>query len=60
MAAVLHKLHPKEWETRSLNRLLSNQRCFEGILAGKSVDELQSDYQQDLEAFLNRRQKVLL
>ncbi|MGI9471097.1 MAG: exo-beta-N-acetylmuramidase NamZ family protein [Rubripirellula sp.] len=60
VAVVLHELYPVDWDTRSLNRLLSNQRCFEGILAGRTVDELTSDYQQDLKAFLDRRQEMLL
>jgi uncharacterized protein YbbC (DUF1343 family) len=60
MAVTLRELYRDPWDTASLNRLLVNRRCFEGILSGQSVDVLQKAYAPDLKSFLARRSQFLL
>jgi uncharacterized protein YbbC (DUF1343 family) len=60
VAATLRRLYPDDWDTKSLNRLLSNQQSFDGILAGNSVDEIERDYAPKLREFEQRREKYLL
>jgi uncharacterized protein YbbC (DUF1343 family) len=60
IAVVLRKLYPEKWDVTSLNRLLGSQKTCDGILAGWSVDQLQRGYQDELEAFQQRRESFLL
>jgi uncharacterized protein YbbC (DUF1343 family) len=60
LAVTLRRLYREQWDTRSLNRLLANQRCRDGILEGKSVAQLQSEYQTELKTFQQRRVRHLL
>ena len=60
LAVTLRRLYREQWDTTSLNRLLANRRCYEGILAGQSVDELQSEYDSELEVFQQRRARYLI
>ena len=60
LALTLRRLYPDDWDTKSLNRLLSSEKTREGILAGKSVDQLQAAYKQELDSFKQRRKKYLL
>jgi uncharacterized protein YbbC (DUF1343 family) len=60
IAAALRKLYPKEWETKSFNRLLSNQTTFDAILNGKSANDIAEELPAPLEEFRERREKFLL
>ena len=60
IACQLQKLYPDKWDTRSLNRLLSNERAKAGIVGGKDWREIEVDWQADLEEFKQRRLKYLL
>lgn len=60
LATTLRQLFPEDWNTKSLNRLLSSQKTLDGILEGKSVDELQSGYQSELDDFKKRRKEFLI
>jgi uncharacterized protein YbbC (DUF1343 family) len=60
LAVTLARGYRTQWETASLNRLLASQKTLDGILAGRSVDQLQAAYQSELEAFRRRREKYLL
>lgn len=60
VAHQLRTLFPNEWETRNFNRLLGNQRVFDAVTAGKSVQEIRVLYQQDLAEFAVRRARFLL
>lgn len=60
VAVALRELYPDEWETKSLNRLLSSQAVQQAILEGRSVDQIVSLYQADLDQFKTRRAKYLI
>ncbi|TWU17778.1 hypothetical protein Pla52o_49930 [Novipirellula galeiformis] len=60
LAITLHRLYPKDWKTTSLNRLLVSEKTRDGILDGKSIDELQAAYQNELNDFIRRREAFLL
>jgi uncharacterized protein YbbC (DUF1343 family) len=59
-ARVLRKLYPTQWKTKSLNRLLAHQQTFESLVAGKETAAIQSEYEDGLEQFKQRRGKYLL
>ena len=60
LARTLHKLHPDDWDTKSLNRLLSSKRTLRMILDGKPTDSIQAAWGDELQAFLTRRASYLL
>ncbi len=60
LALTLAKNYPDDWETKSLNRLLSSQKTYAGILAGRSIEQLQAAYQQELDEFKRRRAIYLM
>ena len=60
VAVALRELYPDEWETKSLNRLLSSRAVQHAILEGRSVDQIVSLYQADLDQFKTRRAKYLI
>ena len=60
IARTLRRLPGDDWDTTSLNRLLSSEKTRDGILAGLSVDQLQAAYRDELDRFKHRRAKYLL
>ena len=56
----LRKLFPDDWDTKNLNRLLCSEKVRDAVLAGSSVDAIEALWQDELTAFLERRQSVLL
>ncbi|QDV48564.1 exo-beta-N-acetylmuramidase NamZ domain-containing protein [Gimesia fumaroli] len=60
VAHQLRLLFPDQWETKSFNRLLGNQRVFDAVVAGQSVFAIQALSQQELAEFAVRRAKFLL
>lgn len=60
VATTLRRLYPKDWDTKSLNRLLASQQTAAGIRNGDSVEALQAAYEAGLAAFKQRRMKYLL
>jgi len=60
LATTLRQMYPDDWETKYLNRLLSDQQTRDGILTGQSVNELQAAWQSELEDFKRRRSQYLL
>ena len=60
LAATLRALYPDDWDTRSLNRLLCNEETYRGIVEGRSVNQLRSQYTRQLEAFKQRRSSYLI
>lgn len=60
IAIELRRLYPDAWETASFNRLLSNQQTFDAVLAGHSIDAIETDYSDRLQEFRDRRRKYLL
>jgi len=60
LAIGLHKLHPQDWETANLNRLLGNKVVSEAIVGGQSLTEILQLSQQGVSDFLKRRQRFLI
>ena len=55
----LKALHSDEWDRKSLNRLLCSQKTIEAIEAGRSVNEIEPLWAEELARFLNRRRRFL-
>lgn len=60
LASVLRAMHPEEWDTSNLNRLLADKQTAAGIVSGKSVREIINSYQSELAAFKDRRKAFLI
>ncbi|MCA8995243.1 MAG: DUF1343 domain-containing protein, partial [Planctomycetaceae bacterium] len=60
VAHVLRRLYPRQWETKSLNRLLADERTWKSLVDGKPVAAIQAEYQDELTDFLRRRDRFLL
>ncbi len=60
IARQLRLRHPNDWDLVPYIRLLGNQRAFEAVRDGRSVDEIQLITKPELDAFRNRREKFLL
>jgi len=58
--AVARALYGEQWETKSLNRLLSHQQTYESIKAGASLRGIRSAYNNELQDFRQRRKTFLL
>lgn len=60
IASTLRTLYPDRWDMTRFDRLLANQAVFDAIAAGQTPAELALLYQPKLDAFLERREKLLL
>jgi uncharacterized protein YbbC (DUF1343 family)/CubicO group peptidase (beta-lactamase class C family) len=60
IATVLRKAYAKEWDPKRFDTLLIHKATFDGVLAGKSVAELEKVWQPDLAIYRERRAKLLL
>ena len=60
LAATLRRLYPVAWETKSLNRLLSNQATLKLLLDGKGGEELEPAIIDGVSDFLRIRETHLL
>eukprot|EP00913_Durusdinium_trenchii_P035276 g33006.t1 len=59
-ARQLRSLFPRDWDTKSFNRLLSDRNTFSSVLAKKTVREIRADYHRELDAFRVRRDRFLI
>lgn len=59
-ARQLRILYPRDWDTKSFNRLLSDRKTFRAVLAGDPVRKIRAGYREELEAFQQRRAKFLI
>ncbi|HEY2787586.1 MAG TPA: exo-beta-N-acetylmuramidase NamZ domain-containing protein [Fimbriiglobus sp.] len=60
VAVTLRSLYPSDWNPKRFDTLLLHKATFDGLLAGKSVAELEKAWQPALEEYRVRRQAVLL
>jgi uncharacterized protein YbbC (DUF1343 family) len=60
LAAALRRLYPDAWETKSLNRLLSNKATLDLLLSGKSGSELEPAILDGVSDFMKIRERYLL
>ncbi len=55
----LKALHSEQWDRKNLNTLLCSQKTIEAVEAGRSVNEIQPLWAEELARFLNRRRRFL-
>ncbi len=60
LAAALRTLHPTQWDTKSLNRLLGNQDVAQAILDGKTMSEILQLARSGIGDFTKRRAEFLI
>jgi uncharacterized protein YbbC (DUF1343 family) len=60
LAATLRRLYPVAWETKSLNRLLSNEATMKLLLDGKGGEEIAPAIVDGVSDFLRLRETHLL
>jgi uncharacterized protein YbbC (DUF1343 family) len=60
LAAALHKLSPLGYDLGKMNQLLVNQAVFSALQAGRDPHRIQEDWQDQLEQFMDVRQKYLM
>jgi uncharacterized protein YbbC (DUF1343 family)/CubicO group peptidase (beta-lactamase class C family) len=60
LAVTLRRLYPDQWETKALNRLMTNAAATEAIIAGESVREVRRTWARELREFLEVRQTYLI
>ncbi len=60
IASHLRRVHRDNWKADAFNRLLANKSTFDAVLSGRSVDEIEREYQRGLIQFLVRRKQFLL
>ncbi len=60
LAATLRRLYPDAWETKSLNRLLSNQATLQLLLDGRAGKDLEPAIIEGVSNFLRIREGHLL
>ena len=60
LAVALRTMYGEQWDTKSLNRLLSHQQTYESIKAGASLRDIRSAYNNELQDFRQRRKAFLL
>jgi uncharacterized protein YbbC (DUF1343 family) len=60
IACELHRLYPSQWKVDRFDDLLRHRETYDGLKAGRSVDDLLAQWKPDVEAFRLRREKHLL
>jgi uncharacterized protein YbbC (DUF1343 family) len=60
VALELRKLHPKDWDTKSYNRLLVNEEVYRDVLSGESVKSILDSVEPQVQQFRARREPYLL
>jgi uncharacterized protein YbbC (DUF1343 family)/CubicO group peptidase (beta-lactamase class C family) len=59
IARQLYQLFPQDWQTKRFNALLSDRSTLDAVLAGKTVDEMETAWSAELQEFLQRRSRFL-
>jgi uncharacterized protein YbbC (DUF1343 family)/CubicO group peptidase (beta-lactamase class C family) len=60
IAVQLRRDFADGWDPRNYDRLLINQQTYDAVVAGRSVTEIEAEYQDDVKEFLERRRPHLL
>jgi uncharacterized protein YbbC (DUF1343 family) len=60
IARQLRALYPQLWDARTYDRLLGNKQVLDALLAGQTVEQMESLCEPGLRDFLQRRRQVLL
>lgn len=59
-AQILQRLYPKDFDIDSMKRLLGHEATLAALKTGKSLEEIKSIWQPDLEKFAKRREQFLI
>ncbi len=59
IARHLQRLYPQDWEAPKFNGLLSDRQTLEAVLAGKTVEEMESAWASRTPGFLNPTAPIL-
>ena len=60
VALALRELFPDDWDTKSFNRLLSDQAVYDAVKSGTPYSEIKKLFRDELSDFRQRREKHLL
>jgi uncharacterized protein YbbC (DUF1343 family) len=60
IARQLRILYPDTWKAKAYDRLLGDKKVLDAIMAGKTVDEMEATYREELGEFCKRRAGFLL
>jgi uncharacterized protein YbbC (DUF1343 family) len=60
LAAAMHKLSPLGYDLAKMNQLLANQAVFAALQAGRDPHRIAEDWQDQLDQFMDVRQKYLM
>ena len=60
LAAAMHKLSPLGYDLAKMNQLLVNQAVFAALQAGRDPHRIAEDWQDQLDQFMDVRQKYLM
>jgi uncharacterized protein YbbC (DUF1343 family) len=60
IACQLRRHYPDDWEASAYLRLLGNDAVHQALLSGKTAEEMEKLYREELQRFGERRQKHLL
>ena len=60
LAVTLRAHYPAEWKLEGILTMLADRASYQAILTGRTLDEIESLWQADLEAFRRTRAKYLI
>ncbi|MGH7201366.1 MAG: exo-beta-N-acetylmuramidase NamZ family protein, partial [Planctomycetaceae bacterium] len=60
IARQLRLLYPDAWEVKAYDRLLGDEATLNAVTEGKSVEEIEAGYREELEDFRKRRERFLI
>jgi uncharacterized protein YbbC (DUF1343 family) len=60
LAGTLRRLYPRDWDTTGYGRLLGSEKVLLAVRAGRSINEIERLYQDELAEFKKRREAFLL
>ena len=60
LAVTLRRLYPRDWDTTAYGRLLGSDKVLLAVREGRSIDEIERLYQDELAEFNKRREAFLL
>ena len=60
IASALRRLHRNDWDPKSYDRLLSNERTLNAVLEGRSAEDIREIASEGVSDFLRRRAAYLI
>jgi uncharacterized protein YbbC (DUF1343 family) len=59
LARALIRVHPREWDTSRLARMIGRQDLVDALEGGATLDDVEALYGPELEAFVARRARFV-